>query len=205
LVDQAGEAVAITYSELVGDMEVLGVYTPAEDLQPGMRYTALDSNGRLLTTFTAGTEALTAGPELPEEISREAHSDARGPTPLDSCGYSDLVEIRLRTDGLFVVANVTGADELDAETLSGTASQMSFDRTLRIGTAGCTFSWPDAEPNATTEVRYGAFDLAGNFSGWTEADKITLPAAGTTGCSAAGSAAPTFAMLLLGLVAIRRR
>jgi len=214
LVNAAGESVETTTTDIRADMDVLAVLTPDDDLEAGMTYLVLDGGGAALTTFTVGQGVDDELPEIPLEVGREASSDPRGPVPPSSCGYSDMVTIDVAGDGLFVVANVDGADGLDTTTISGNASQMTFDDELRIGRAGCTFSWPDAEPTASTDVRFGAFDIAGNFSGWTEPSDVTLPAAGTvsggttSSCSAAGEAGPgAFAMLLalFGLGAVRRR
>jgi len=212
LVDAAGVPVDVTVTEIQGDMDVLAVLAPAADLDAGSSYTVLDGGGGVLTSFTVGVEGDESAPEIPIETNREASSDPRGPMPPSSCGYSDMVTIDVDSDGLFVVANVEGANALNTDGLSGSASQMTFENRLRIGKAGCTFSWPDAEPTASTEVSYGAFDLAGNFSGWTDGETVTLPAAGTTtggtSCSAAGPTNPGAAVMLLallGLGVVRRR
>ena len=210
LLDSDGEAVGVTHSEITADLDVLAVYTPDAPLAVGP-YTVLDTAGSVITSFTVGADSDDEAPASPLEIGREASSDARGPFPTSSCGYADMVTIEVETDGLFVLANVEGADSLDVDAVAGSASQVAFDGTLRIGKAGCTFSWADAEPSATTTVRLGTFDLAGNFSGWTEPDAVTLPPAGATGtgsgCSAAGGASPgAFAFLFaLGVLGALRR
>ena len=55
-----------------------------------------------------------------------------------------------------------------------------------LGTAGCTAGWPEAGPGARTSVRFGAFDVAGNFSGLSAPIAVRLP--GGCGCAADGSA-----------------
>ena len=212
LVDSAGEEVEVALSEMWGDSQVLAVLSPSAPLEVGASYSVLKQGGESLSTFVVGEGEDVEAPGLPVETGREASSDARGPFPPSSCGYSDMVVIDVQSDGLFVVANITDEDALDTEALSGEASQMGFEGEIRMGTAGCTFSWPGAEPGATTEVRLGTFDIAGNFSGWTEDEAIALPLAGTTttgsSCSAATSATPgVFALLFafLGLAAVRRR
>jgi MYXO-CTERM domain-containing protein len=52
-------------------------------------------------------------------------------------------------------------------------------------------------------VRYGAFDLAGNFSGWTEPDTLTIGRG--CGCRSDAPGAPSLLLLAVAALALRRR
>ena len=213
LVDEAGEDVDIAITEIWGDGQVLAVLSPGALFDTGRSYTVMNGEAEVLSSFRVGDDEDIDAPAVPVEVSRVASSDPRGPFVPSSCGHSDIVQIEVESEGLFVVANITGEDSLDTGALSGEASQMDSEGTLFIGRAGCTFSWPEAEPGAGTEVRFGTFDMAGNFSGWSAADAVVLPQAGSTdgpavSCSAVAARAPGSLALLLalfGLAGTRRR
>jgi len=117
--------------------------------------------------------------------------------------------------------------DLDPVALEGTVDGILFDRYhpefFGIGNTPCLQNWPLAVEGATTEIRFGAFDLAGNFSGWGEWHELTVPraidpdlagatpppAATETGCSLRGSRASARAALcalaLVALYGVRRR
>ncbi|MCP4868769.1 MAG: hypothetical protein GY898_08625 [Proteobacteria bacterium] len=58
------------------------------------------------------------------------------------------------------------------------------------------------QPGTVLRVQYGGLDLAGNFSGWSDERRITLPAAG---CSAEGGVPlGLLPLLLLGVPGWRR-
>ncbi len=215
LVDGAGQPVDVVRSTMRGDMQLLAVLTPDEELDQGGSYTVLDGGGSVVTTFTVGFSSDVEIPAIPEEVGRQGHSDQRAPTPPGSCGFSDLVTLQVASEGLFVVANVAEANGLNTDGVQGIASQMAFTDQVEIGRAVCMFSWPDAEPNAATEVRLGTFDIAGNFSGWTDSAAVQIPQAGfdedgniaiSTTCSSAGEVSPAAAALLLvGFAAVFAR
>ncbi len=114
---------------------------------------------------------------------------------------------------------------LDPDALEGTVDAFVFDQHhpdyFAVGDTPCLDNWPGARPGDSTRIRFGAFDLAGNFSGWGEWHDLEIPReierdpAGDGppeddggGCSVAAHARargvfPTVA--IVALVAVRRR
>jgi MYXO-CTERM domain-containing protein len=207
LLDEAGDPVAASVTELFGNNDRVAVITPDELLVAGQTYTLELDQYEALGEFTVGDVELSIPPELPVELGRESSASARIHNQTNSCGPTDMVTLTLETTGLVYVAEIEGWDSLDADAIDGEASELSLDGVLQIGSAGCVWSWPDAEPRASTTVRWGVYDIAGNFSGWSDDEEISIPSAGCS-CSAGGEGAQSgAAALLLGLVglAVRRR
>jgi len=198
--DGAGDEVAVTFGEVYGNNQLVAVLTPDEPLIPDETYSIelLDS-GEVLGTFTAGQGPDEDDPDVPVELERHAEVSERIANQMSSCGYTDIVEITVDFDGVLVVANITGMDDLDPGAVDGEASDVNLDGVLVIGSAGCIWSWPDAEPQATTDLQWGTFDIAGNFSGWSAPTTIELPSAGC-GCDATGSNSGPGAALGLALL-----
>ena len=89
-----------------------------------------------------------------------------------------------------------------------TAEDIRQDGGVRVGSGPCTGGWPRSGDGAadSAPVRFGAIDLAGNFSGWSDPVNVQLP----DGCGCRlGGAAPGASALwmapLLGLFALRKR
>lgn len=208
LLDEDGTPVDVVITELAGYIDMIAVLTPAAPLSPGMVYEIEVDGEETLGTFEVGSDSDSDAPAVPAELDRESSSSARHPNMMSSCGPTDVVSLTLEDTGLVYVANIEGVDGMDTDGLTGEASELSPSPELYIGSAGCTWSWPDAEPHASTTVRWGAFDIAGNFSGWSDPATVSIPAAGCT-CtldgatpSAAGVTAALLALVGLGL---RRR
>jgi len=206
--DAAGDDVPVTFSEVWGNNQLVAVLTPDEALLSGETYSIELADSEILGTFAVGDTADDTPPDIPAELDRHAEVSDRVAGMETSCGPSDLVEITLDSDGVLVVANITGADDLDTDSVDGMASDVAIDDVLVIGSAGCTWSWPDAEPQASTDVQWGTFDIAGNFSGWSAPTTIELPAAGcgcdATGAGSAPSATLGLVLLLATLFRLRR-
>jgi hypothetical protein len=207
LLDGDGAIVEVQYSELTGYNDLIAVMTPTSPLQAGGSYEVWADGDEVLGRFTVGTDSDTAPPAVPAEIDREASASARVPGMASSCGPSDVVDLTLEDTGLVYVANIEGVEGPDTTALSGESSDLAPAPELRLGSAGCTWSWPDAAPGASTTVRWGVFDLAGNFSGWSEPISVSIPPAGCT-CVLGGAPTTTGgigACLLALLVLVRRR
>jgi len=206
LLDAAGDPVAATVTELFGNNDRIAVITPDELLLAGETYSIELDEALELGTFTAGDAEDLDAPAVPAELERESSASPRTPGVENSCGPTDMVTLTLDGSALVFVAEVDGWDSLDADAIDGEASELSLDGVLEIGSAGCVWSWPDAEPRASTTVRWGAYDIAGNFSGWSTDEEISIPSAGCS-CSVGGEgASQAGAALLLGLIglAVRR-
>jgi hypothetical protein len=207
LLDGTGTAVEVQYSDLTGYNDLISVMTPTSPLQTGETYEIRVDGDEILGRFTVGADSDTEPPAVPAEIDREASASARVAGMQSSCGPSDVVNLTLEDTGLVYVANIEGIDGPDTAIPSGESSDLSPAPEFRLGSAGCTWSWPVAAPGASTTERWGVFDLAGNFSGWSEPISVNIPPAGCT-CVLGGAPTTTGgigACLLALLVLVRRR
>jgi len=205
-----GTQVGLTAGLIEGNNDLIAVFTPTVELSPEAEYSLLKESYSLndpapvfetLTTFTVGSESDTESPLIPDELSRSASASPRIPGQVSSCGPTDMVDVLVETTGQLIVGQVSDGLEFDPAELNGSVSELSFDGELEIGMAGCQWSWPDAEPGASTELHWGSFDLAGNFSGWTEPTEITIPPAGCS-CSAQGGGTPSGALAIFAFIAV---
>jgi len=206
LLDSLGDPVPATISELWGNNDRIAVLTPDDLLTAGETYTLELDEFEIVGEFTVGDHTDDAPPAVPDEQDRESSASPRTPGVVSSCGPTDIVRLWVDPTGHVLVAELEGWDRLDAEAINGEVSELSLDGELELGSAGCVWSWPDAEPNASTTVRWGAYDIAGNFSGWSPDEDISIPAAGCS-CSAGGQGAGRGAaalMLALAGLAVRR-
>jgi MYXO-CTERM domain-containing protein len=207
LLDGDGATVEVLYSDLTGYNDLISVMTPTSALQAGETYEIWVDGDEVLGRFTVGSDSDTSPPTVPAEMDRESSASARVAGMQSSCGPSDVVNLTLENTGLVYVANIEGVEGPDTATLDGESSDLSPAPEFRIGSAGCTWSWPDAAPGASTTVRWGVFDLAGNFSGWSEPVSVSVPPAGCN-CVLGGAPRATGGIAAAGLallVLVRRR
>jgi hypothetical protein len=172
----------------------LVVLTPVEPLLPEARYQFWECDGPECTTLvselTTGAAADDSPPALPIEVDRE-----------QGRGWANLW---IDFEGVLVVS--LGDVALDPATLTGSAHFAWGDATVPLSFGDvdryCFDGWPEATSDEqTVPLRYGAFDLAGNFSGWSEPEPLSLAGCG---CSANHGTSPlALLVLLLGLT--RRR
>lgn len=198
---KAGEAVdlAFTISTIETSDGPLDVYTPGAPLAPNTAYELLACDSETCDPphlrFTTG-----AGPDLdppPVPIETERSGDAGG-SRRDSCGKYKSATVSLDAEGLLVVEIDGGT--LDPLTLSGTTTVATLDAGIIVGRGACFMHWPTSEDSAP--IRYGAFDLAGNFSGWTEPDTLTIGRG--CGCRSDAPGAPALLLLAVAALAARR-
>ena len=207
LLDDSGTPVSVTVTELFGNNERIGVLTPEQPLQAEATYSIQAGGEEILGQFVVGDAEDTVAPDVPAELDRSSSASARTPGMESSCGPTDVVVLDVEATGLLLVASLQDGEAPDVDAVDGEAAELSMDGELTVGSAGCVWSWPEAAPNSSAAVRWGAFDLAGNFSGWSAAEQVSIPPAGCS-CSAAGSSpAGGAALALLALVAagLRRR
>ena len=205
LLDSLGDPVPATVTEVWGNNDRISVLAPDDLLVAGETYTLELDEFEIVGEFTVGDDTDDVPPEVPLELDRESSASSRTPGMESSCGPTDMVTLVVDPTGHVLVAEVEGWDGLDVEAIDGGASEVSLDGVLEIGSAGCVWSWPDAEPNASTTVRWGAYDIAGNFSGWSPEESISIPSAGCS-CSAGGEGARSgAAALLLALMVLSVR
>ncbi len=199
---KAGEAVdlAFTISTIETSNGPLDVYTPGAPLAPKTAYELLACDSETCDApqlrFTTGPDADLDPPPVPIEVDRSGDAGGSG---LNSCGKYKSATVSLDAEGL-LVAEIDGG-MLDPLTLSGTTTVATLDAGIVVGRGGCFMHWPTSEDSAP--VRYGAFDLAGNFSGWTEPDTLTIGRG--CGCRSDAPGAPAVLLLAVAALALRRR
>lgn len=168
--------------------QALVVLTPLAPLLPEARHQFWECDGPMCSTliseFTTGTEADTIPPALPVETDREQGRDT--------------VSLSFDFEGVLIVS--LGDVALDPATLTGSAHSASTDSNVAFED-DCPYSWPGAAEDEQT-LRYGAFDLAGNFSGWSEPEPLSLSGCG---CSATNRSTPPLPLLVLLFGLTRRR
>lgn len=201
LTTSQGSVVQGTTSVLRGGMHALVVFRPGITLEAGSTY-VVSANGERLGSFTVGSAPDETKPSVPTVESQEEHVDGPG-SGVSSCGESNWARLTLTHDGLFALALRDGDSVFDETKPSGNATDFAFDnKTITIGNLGCSSNWSEAAAGASTNVRLGAFDIAGNFSGFSDKRLVDLPYFGC-GCASAGPLAMgLFGLLALGL---RRR
>ncbi|MCO4770923.1 MAG: hypothetical protein KDA24_12895 [Deltaproteobacteria bacterium] len=210
VLDDQGVVLPGIEGRLNASMEVVDVFTPDFALQPNHTY-SVRINDTVHSTFTTGEAVDVEAPQIPEETERDSWSNP--PTLPDgfSCGggqASHGVSFGFDMNGsVLVLLDNDGAADVDVELIEGSLPAMSVFGFTSIGNGfACGGdNWEGAGLGATTDVRYASFDVAGNFSGWSEDETVKVT---PRGCSAAGGSSPVgiFALLGLGgLAAVRRR
>ena len=153
-----------------------------------------------LATFTTGEAADISPPALPIETQRtQVHVDASSGE--DPVREHDLIDVTLSHEPGVAVVDVGATTTLDPSTLAGVVTTLGADKLVLGPTAGaCGEDDWNAQPST---VRYGAFDVAGNFSGWTPPTALEI-----AGCSIAthgNGVGLGGALLVLAFLARRRR
>lgn len=201
LLGPAGEVIPTDERALViggyfGTRWTVSVLVPGSILQPNARYTieveSEDDAPLALHEFvTAGGPASTT-PELPTLVSTEPHVGAFWAS-LTPARWTSLQFQGIGSEGLLLIGFGGGAqsDELaslatlDDILIDGPPSAeaiaqaplvqwISDSGDLDVGITDCTL-WPEGAPDTLTG-RFGALDIAGNFSGWVDVP-LELPSA----------------------------
>ena len=192
--------------------DTIDVFTPDLLLEADTTYTVRVGD-QLISTFTTGSGVDDEAPSIPEQTEVSSWSEPAEPFGTTSCGptpasHGVSISWDMQGDSVLVLLDQDGLADVDVEGIAGSAPGLAPHGSASLGNGfvcgGDT--WEDARLGATTEVRYGSFDLAGNFSGWSEPEEVTVRAG--SGCSAAGDTSPTALLVLLGLlgvVGVRRR
>jgi hypothetical protein len=223
-----GETIEVTETSLLaGDREVT-VLTPVVELDHDAFQTVatrIDGSEVVLATFATGYLPDTTPPQIPGLGGVEPLWDS-GALP-DNSTYA-RIELRTQFMGTVMLVDVLDADDgtaddddsgqvaadpLDPDAVDGEIDGMiflnSFPDYLEIGRTPCLSNWPLAEPGASTQVRFAAFDRTGAFSDWGAWTDVYIPpdyepiTPGPPGddddgdCSVAGRSGPGLVMLLV--------
>ena len=189
-----GARVPGSMTGIVSRQDGLSVFTPDAPLAPNTRYTVRVEAGGLESTFTTGEARSAGAPGVPEAEVLETEVDPNREE--SACGPVAVALLRVRHDGVLALADREGSATYDPARADGSVTGLTEEDTFSLGTSLCLHTWPEADEGASTEVRFAAVDLAGNFSGWSAPVEVDL---GGCGCGAAPGGAG-----LLGLVALAR-
>lgn len=157
------------------------VLVPATELAPNTRYSIEGRDSR--SSFVTASGAAEQAPALPEllssapavsEVSRGrrlefSHAGILIGDASEALGaVTSLSDLLLQAPDLPDGGAGTFLDLPDAPA----ARWLTTDATLTVGAGGCTV-WPDYDLERVP-ARFGAFDLAGNFSGWLDVPDLAL-------------------------------
>lgn len=206
LLDAGGVEVAASITRIDVDGIAIRVLAPLALLQPGATYTIERGSGS--TSFVVGATRDDEAPAAPREMTRrtvvfDAHES-------QTCGGRGeyYVELQLEHEGLFALVDRDATTTLDGRAPSGAVSTAAFDGVAALlGSGACVRSWPEAAPGSSAGVRFATFDVAGNFSGWSDSSEVEIP--GGCECTATEPTTSTpgllVALTLLAALALRRR
>jgi len=187
-------------------MSEVQVFHPSEPLELGSTYAALDCDGTSISTFTVNEGPDNDPPPRPTVSTLNPESN---PGDFSSCGGYEYVPLIAEQTDMILTLDIAGRATLDPKEVSGAVEDLFFptEQPL-VGNAVCSSSnWTFDDEGAAVDTRLGAFDYAGNFSGWSDPETVDAGC----GCEAAG-AEPTprhaygiGALGLLAALALRRR
>jgi hypothetical protein len=200
LMGQGEAPVEFTLGELASDFDLVFVLTPAAPLERGARYELFDGDLRL-SSFLVDTPADTTPPAIPRVVDVDSHRSTDWLWD-DSCGPSAFVSFSLEHDGVVMVGDRERTSSLEPGGPSGEVTHLTEGPVMSFGRMACSTNWEEAAYGATTTVRFGAFDLAGNFSGFGEPEHGRV---GDLGCGCGGDAGALGLVALLSLALARRR
>jgi MYXO-CTERM domain-containing protein len=202
LVDGAGAEVACRSSEIGSDEGASAlVLTPEGPLAARSSY-GIRVEGRELARFTTGEAEWHNPAPLPAPKVSLASRHPLFAYRTTPCDEQDGVRYEFEPRWALLVADVDAGATLDPAALSGRVAALD-PSALWVGASYPQDSWKGAEPGASARVRFGGFDLAGNFSGWTPERTARVPRIGC-GCQSSAEA-PALAAALLAFGATRRR
>lgn len=198
----SGEEVPLTgVGSIRGADRIMLAYQPDADLDPDTDYEIeFDREpgpstdvGRVVFRTSASRD--TAAPILPEAIGQELFTDYNqlGTEPCEVTDYNDEVRFFLVSDGTF---NLMARDEAIDSIDDLFADVVSISETTEVEYTD------DIGPNQELAFRFGAVDLAGNFSGWTDPLEVTTPG---PGCIDRGDGVTRASLLLAAILLLVRR
>lgn len=210
-----GDLVLFTTTTLVSDWKTHVILTPDVELLPDTVYSVIrESDDAVVTRFRTGLGPDHDPPSVPQTLSVRIHAESAQPEPPSSCGATDGVSVEFESDGAIVVGDLLGRATLDVDAIDGEVAEHN-DGGSRIWftNGGCSSAWEGLELGDVAEWQLGAFDLAGNFSGWSavETAEVSVAAAAESaqaaacadaGCDASGG---SLGLLIPLVLAGRRR
>jgi len=206
LLDENGGIVETEQRFIVSTYDWVTVLVPASPLEPHATY-ELWSAEEPLSVFTTSDQVDLEPPEPPVNTLL-----ADGETQLIEPLSSDVrsIEMELPGGGLFVLVDIQRESTLDIERIEGTVTDIEEDVSqVFVGQGGCENNWPITDPGEMVQFRFAAFDLSGNFSGWSEPMLAQDEVPAGCGCTQSTTERPRGAIagaaLLLAAWALTRR
>jgi MYXO-CTERM domain-containing protein len=192
----------------VTTLRELRVFHPDAPLEVGSTYEIIGCFDNQLATFTVNEGPDEEPPPRPAVTPLDAESGSGG--AFSSCGgeYEYVPLLASRTD-VILTLDIAGRADLNPEAVNGEVSDVFLpNHRPLVGSADCeAFNWDFENDGPAVDTRLGAFDYAGNFSGWSEPKTVE----GACGCEAAGADPARshgyglLALGVLGLAALRAR
>jgi hypothetical protein len=161
-----------------------------------------------LSSFTTGPATEPAPPPaLPRLVGKKAVADPFGSS--SSCG-DDIayVSYTLEWEGAVLL---TELDELNVFSFENPQTPIFADaknpylQSIAIGRSACGGWWSSSNKGDRTEVHFGVISSEGQFSGWTEPQKVKLPDPGCSIGSRSSGWSSAFAAGFLLLAGMQRR
>ncbi|MFN7134862.1 MAG: Ig-like domain-containing protein [Myxococcales bacterium] len=203
--DAAGNVLNGSWSVLSASLTRLHVFTPLQELAPRTRYEVVLRDG-IVASFVTGERRDDVAPAVPRIREVTEHVDSA--FERSSCDPAQLLRVSFEADddAQLAVLDRGRTARLDPAVPTGEVTELDVPsaagapREFSVGRGPCRVNWPEAARGRSTTIRVGAFDLAGNFSGFGPEEEIGFS---VCGCSSAPGAL-TWAGLL-ALAVLRRR
>ncbi len=198
------EAAFLRRSVIASGSSAIEVFTPDADLLPSTDYTVY-VDGNAVALFTTGEGRDTEPPSPPE--TRELRVETRAaPAQAFSSPEDGWTSVAVETvhEGLVAVGD-RGSASLDEVGIDGFVDMVTteLEPTWRFGDEDCSVV---LETGDRVAVRFGAYDLPGNFSGWSDQSEAVVAASCDGTAGVAGRARPLgWSLLALVAAAGRRR
>jgi hypothetical protein len=176
--------IEFTTTTITASVKEVNVLHPAAPLQPGA-YVVLVNDAQV-TEFEVADSLDDIPPTPPREIGRQSNASIPGPWNL--CGDSYYVSFDLEGDGLIHLLDINESERIDDALVTGDAADISAGPLL-AGRTACETTWPEAGALTHGNMRFASFDIAGNFSDWSEPFGVTTP---LIGCGCSGNASTDF-------------
>jgi MYXO-CTERM domain-containing protein len=191
--------------------------TPETELTPGATYRFAVCPTQLsctdLSEFTVG-DRRAEKPRLPVESGKRSEYYRAGESG-SSCGEDPerFAILNFDWEGLLLVVDVANQNPYPADPAgvlhqASSAEEIRRSGGVRIGAGACTANWVRglADPPDSATVRFGAVNIAGQFSDWTAPTTVNLPQGCNCTVGSPGTApSPLWITAPLALVLLYRR
>lgn len=185
--------VELTLMELETTAAIGGVLVldPMEDLTVGDEYSVYGcletGSEQLVGTFVVTDAADTQAPPVPVlQLDEGRYSNG-------ICGGVAFAEFTVTGQGAVVALDVNSVASVETGLIENAAAVFASDDSelFVVGRGGCSPMTYDPQFDETVTARVGTFDLAGNFSGWSDPESTSF----TDGCGCSSSGTGTLTPL----------